>query len=268
MIDFPLNLRDDKEDRTWCSGSELLSLDRFERFWPDVGLVLDNGEAVKSAIRDALRAQYAMEAANRAKWDADPDAPDTFEYTDRMNEFAQTCFRTINETAGTKDAERLATWLTGPALAANKRSGWHRIWGILFYRMGEHDPSTLASHGIPNDTARKLVDIAARFRSEEDAIEKRIEAADLEPLSGWDAVVYEEVRRENPEGSPFIGLSLMLGYLAFERVWAALVRCTPPTYIDALLAWGRADIGPDDKLYEHVTMPNDVREAWQQAWRN
>ena len=74
-------LRDTNEDRAWRKGCLWLSLDRFERFWPDAGLALENGEAVKSAIRGALRFQYAMEAANRAKWDADPDAPDTYEYT-------------------------------------------------------------------------------------------------------------------------------------------------------------------------------------------
>ncbi len=258
MIDFPLNLRDRQENWTWFEGRQWLSLDRFERFLPDVGLVLGNVDAVKSAVRAELRAKYAKDA----------EEGDDLDYMDFLEDLAKTCFRTINETAGTKDAEHLAAWLTGPVLAGNTRSGWHRMWGILLYRMGDDDPSTLVAHGIPNDMARNIREIAARFRREDDANEERIEAADLEPLSGWDAVVYEEIRRENPEGSPFVGLSLLLGYLAFERAWAEVMRCTPPTYIDALLAWGRANIGPDDRLYEHVTIPEDVRAAWQQAWRN
>jgi hypothetical protein len=69
------------------------------------------------------------------------------------------------------------------------------------------------------------------------------------------------------QGSPFVGLSLLLGYLAFELTWAEVVRCTRPTDIDALIKWGRAfhkaHNWPDD-----VAIPNDVRAAWHQAWRN
>lgn len=258
MIDFPLNLRDQKEYWTWFQGRQWLSLDRFERFWPDVGLVLDNGEAVKSAVRAELRAKYADDAKEG----------DDLNYMEFLEDLAKTCFRTINEAAGTKDAERVAAWLTGPVLAGNKESGWHRMWSILLYRLGDDHPRTLVAHGIPGDTARKIIGIAARFRSEDDANEERIEATDLEPLEGWDAVVYEVIRRETPDGSPFVGLYLLLRYLAFDRAWAEVMRCLQPAYIDALLQWGRASIGPEDQLYEHVTMPDDVRAAWHQAWRN
>jgi hypothetical protein len=258
MIDFPLNLSDRKEYWTWFEGRQWLSLDRFERFWTDVGLALENGEAVKYAVRAELRAKYAKDA----------EEGDDLEYMDFLETLAKTCFRTINEMAGPKDAERIAIWLTGPVLAANRESWSHRVWSILLYRLGDDDPHALATHGIPSDTARKIIEIAALFRSKDDANEERIEAADLEPLVGWDAVVYEVIRQETPEGSPFVGLSLLLRYLAFERAWEEVVRCTPPTYIEALIRWGRANIGPEDELYEHVTIPDDIRAAWHQAWRN
>lgn len=264
MIDFPLNLSDDKEHRAWYEGNEWLSLDRFDRFLPDAGLVLENGVAVKSAMRTALMAKYAMDAANRAKWDADPDAPDTYEYTDRMNEFARTCFRTINETAGTKDAARVAAWLKGPVLAANQEAQWHHGWRILLYRLASNVPRTLMSHGIPNSSAHKLVEIGKHYRDEVEAIEKRVEAANLEPRVGWDLVVYEDYWRENPEGSPLGGLETFLWCQLFDRAWPEVMRCLPPAYIDALIQWGIAEYGPGSV----VTIPDDIRAAWHQAWAN
>src|SRR5262245_1177577 len=125
MIDFPLNLSDEKEYWAWFKGGLWLSLDRFERFWPDVGLVLSNGEAVKAAVRAALGAQYAIDAASRARYAMDPDAPGDLDYMDRLKELARTCFRTLAETAGTHDAECVAGWLTGPLLETSKEAPWH-----------------------------------------------------------------------------------------------------------------------------------------------
>lgn len=258
MVDFPLNLRDDKEDWTWFKSREWLSLDRFERFLPDVGLALENHEAVKSAVRAELRAKYAKDA----------EEGDDLDYMDFLEDLARTCFRTINETAGTKDAERVAAWLTKTVLPANKEAPWHDSWSALVYRMGNKDPRTLASYGIPSSTAQKLVEIGKRYRDEIDGIDERIEAADLEPRVGWDLVVYEDYWRENPEGSPIKGLTLLLRYLCFDRTWLEVQRCTHPAYIDALIRWGTAEYGPDNIVHEQVALPDDVRAAWQQLWAN
>jgi len=258
MIEFPLNLLDRKEDFTWYEGSQWLSLDRFERFWPDAGLTLSNGEAVKSAVRAALRAKYAKDA----------EEGDDLDYMDFLKDLAKTCFRTIYETAGTKDAERVAAWLTGPVLAANKEAHWHNSWRALLYRMGNKDPRMLVSHGIPSSTAHKLVEIGKRFRVKFDAIDERLEAADLEPRVGWDLVVYENIWLENSEGSPLLGASLLLRYRCFDRIWPEVLRCTNPAYIDAMIQWGTAEFGPNNVIHEQVTLPDDVRAAWHQAWRN
>ncbi|MBK9262642.1 MAG: hypothetical protein IPM54_22910 [Polyangiaceae bacterium] len=262
MIDFPLSLRDENERWTWLKGSLWLSLDQFERFWPDVGLTLENGEAVKSAVRDALRVQYAINAANRARWAADPNSPDELDETAPVEELAKTCFRTLTETAGTEDTERVAAWLTGPVLAANKEAPWHCTWSILLFRMGEEDPRTLMSHGISGDTARKLIEIAARFRSEVDTIEDRIEAAEQEPLSDWDAIAYADYQWDSAGVYPLSGLRSLFKYLAFDRAWAEVLRCTRPADINSLIQWGRANLGPNSDLYEHATIPDDVRSAW------
>ncbi len=263
MIDFPLNLLDKQESWTWLKGSMWLSLDQVERFWPDVGLTIENVEAVKSAVRSALRVEYAINAANHARWAADPNTPDELIETVPAEELAKTCFHTMAETAGPQDAARVAAWLTGPVLAANTDSGWHWLWKMLLFRMGEDEPRELVSHGIPSNAARKLVDIAVRHRSEVDAIEDRIDAAQQEPLSEWDAIVYE-----NYEWDPLGGLESVFRYLSFDRKWPEVMRCLEPAYIDALIRWGRANVGIKSELYEHVTIPNDVRAAWHQMWLN
>jgi len=269
MIDFPLNLRDDKERWAWFEGSLWLSLDRFERFWPDVGLTLSNGKAVKSAVRNVLRVQYAIDAANRARWAADPDAPDEIEGTVSTEELAKTCFRTLTETAGTQDTERVAAWLTGPVLGELKEALWHKTWRSLLYRMAEDDPSNLASvYGIPGDTAQKLIDIALRYKSEDDVNLERVEAAEREPLSGWDAVAYADYRWDDTELRPLGGVWLLLRYIGFDRAWAEVVRCTCPADIDALIQWGLTTLGPNRHPYEQAAIPDDVRAAWHQAWRN
>jgi hypothetical protein len=258
MIDFPLNLRNDKEYWTWYEGRQWLSLDRFERFWAESGLVLDNGEAVKSAVRAELRAKYAQDA----KEDED------LHYMEFLEKLAKTTFRTINETAGIKDAERIAAWLKGPLLAANKEARWHDSWSTLLYRLASNPPRTLMSHGIPNSCAHKLVEIGKHYRDEDEAIKERVEAADLEPRVGWDLVVYEDYWRENPEGSPLGGLKTFLWCQLFDRTWPEVMRCLPPNYIDALIRWGIAEYGPDLVIYKQVELPNDIRAAWHQAWRN
>ena len=263
MIDFPLNLRDENEGRAWYEGSLWLGLDQFERFWEDVGPVVENREAVKSAVRDALRVQYAINAANHAKWAADPNTPDELTEDVPTEELAKTCFGTMAETAGTQDAERVAAWLTGSVLAANKESGWHYIWNMLLYRMGEDAPRKLVSHGIPSNIAEKLVAIAVRHRSEVDAIEDRIDAVEQEPYSEWDIIAYDD-----HQWNALSGLRSLFKYISFERKWPEVMRCLEPAYIDALIRWGRANVGPKDELYERVTIPDDVRAAWHQAWRN
>lgn len=263
MIDFPLNLKDEKENYTWVKGSLWLGLDHFELFWDDVGPVVENRKAVKSAVRNALRVQYTINARNRARWDADPNSSDELDEDIPYEELATTCFRTINETAGTNDAERVAVWLTKAVYAAENESGWHYLWNMLLYRLGEVRPSTLASHGIPIDTAQKLVKIAVRHRSEVDAIEDRIEAVQQEPHSEWDIMAYDD-----HQANALSGIRCLFKYVSFDKKWPEVMRCLPPAYIDALIRWGRANVGPNDPSYDHVTIPDDIRAAWHQAWAN
>jgi len=268
MVDFPLNLSNEKESRAWRKGSLWLGLDQFERFRLDVGLVVDSVEAVKLAVRSVLRVEYTINAANRAKWAVDPNTPDELTEDIPYEELAKTCFRTMSEMAGIHDTARVAAWLTGPVLASITKSLWPYLWKMLLYRLGEVKPGTLASHGVPMDNAQKLVKIAIRHRSEVDAIEERIEAAQEEPLSEWDAIAYADYRWDGLVSYPFSGLGSVFGYASFDRKWPEVMRCLPPTYIDALIRWGRANVGPNDPSYDHVTIPDDVRAAWHQAWRN
>jgi hypothetical protein len=263
MIHFPLDLDDSNGYHAWTTASVWLSLDRFERFWPDVGLTLSNGNAAKSAARSALRAHYALDAANRARYTLDPEAEDDLDYVNRIEELAEAFLRSIHEAAGAQDAECVARWLTGPMLAAIKEPPWHHAWRLLLYRMPEEGTSTLSSrYGIPGDTARRIVEIAARFRGEVDANDERIQAADLEPLSGWDAVAYAEYRREASILSPLDGLGLHLRYICFDRAWAEVVRCTRPADIDALILWGRAYIEPKIGHPEHeAIIPEHARNT-------
>lgn len=273
MIDFPLNLRNSDEDRAWATASVWLSLDRFERFWPDVGLTLSNGAAVKSAVRHVLCIQYAIDTAWRANYYDDPDAPEDLEAPDPKKDLPQLCFRRINETAGAQDAECIARWLTGPVLGAKKEWTydpwymWHNAWSGLLYQLGDEDPNLFAyRYGISPNIARRIVEIAARYRSDDDANLKRIEAADQEPLAGWDAIAYSDYRWETKELSPLDGLSVHLGYICFERAWPKIMRCTPPTDIDALVKWGRANLSRDNYYRDYVAIPDDVRATWHQAW--
>ncbi len=263
MIDFPLNLDDKEEYQAWYEGSLWLGLDKFEGFWEDVGPVVENREAVKSAVRDALRVQYTINAANHARWAADPNSPDELNETFSVEELAKTCFCTMAERAGPQDAARVAAWLKGPVIAANTESGWHYLWNMLLFRMGEDDPRKLVSHGIPSNTARKLVAIAVRHRSEVDAIDDRIDAVQQEPYSEWDIIAYDD-----HQANALSGLWRLFKYLSFDRKWLEVMRCLEPAYIDALIRWGRANVGPKDPSYEHVTIPDDVRAAWHQAWLN
>lgn len=275
MVDFPLNLLDANERSAWNEGRLWLSLDRFERFWPDVGLTLTNGEAIKSAVRDVLRVQFAVDAEWRAAYLADPDAPEDLEAPDLTKDLGHTFFRQINETAGTLDAECVARWLKGPVLFSIKdplwkeHHPWHSIWRDLLYHLGAENPNKLTSvHGIPSGAARQIVEIAAAYRSEDLTIGERIKAADQEPLIGWDAIAYADYRWETQELSPLDGLSTHLSCISFDRFWPKIVRCTQPAHIDALIQWGRARTGVESVLYECVAFPDDIRAAWHQAWRN
>ncbi|HRI68522.1 MAG TPA: hypothetical protein PK156_30040, partial [Polyangium sp.] len=225
--------------------------------------VVDNRESVKSAVREALRVQYTINAANHATWEADPNIPDELIEDVPVEETAKTCFRLINERAGTNDAKSIAAWLTGSVLAADTDSGWHYLWKMLLYRMAGDQPRKLMSHGIPSNTARKLVEIALRHRSEAEALEDRVDAAEQEPYSAWDILAYEDY-----QGNALRGITRVFKYLSFDRKWPEVVRCLEPKYIDALIRWGRANVGPKDPSYDYVTIPDDVRAAWHQAWRN
>jgi hypothetical protein len=105
------------------------------------------------------------------------------------------------------------------------------------------------------------------FKNEVDTMKERVEAADQEPLSGWDAVAYADYRWENQELSPLDGLGLHLRYICFDRKWSEVVRCTRPSDIDALIHWGSAFLRARNRPYD-ATIPDDVRAAWHQAWRN
>jgi hypothetical protein len=263
MIELPLKFCNWDEYWAWSQGSLWLSLDRFERFWPDAGLAFSNGEAVKSAIREALRAKYAMDAADRARWAADPDAEDDMDYSDHAH--AEACLRSIAETAGTEDAERVVAWITGPVLAQRNDPAWRRRWRAILYHLWEDDPDTVASrHGISSDTARRIGEISARFKSESDAYDERIDEAKQEPLSGWDAIAYQEYRREDSEWDPLTGVGLYLWYITFDRAWAEVRRRTRPDEIDGLIRWGRARVRElvEPEYEEQVILPEDVRRAW------
>jgi hypothetical protein len=158
--------------------------------------------------------------------------------------------------------------LKGPVLAANPEAQWHASWSTLLYRLASNPPRTLMSHGIPDSCAHKLVEIGKHNRAEVEAIDERVEAAHLEPRVGWDLVVYANIWLENPEGSPLVGLETFLRCQLSDRTWPEVMRCLPPTHIDALIRWGIAEYGPDLVIHKQVELPDDVRAAWHQAWRN
>ena len=233
--------------------------------------MLVNRPEVKSAIRGALRVEYAINADFRARFAADPDCEDDLYHIDRLQALAKVCFRQLNETAGTQDAECIARWLTGPVLGAatdpnwEDQPKWHYAWTRLFYRLGDEDPNLLAStYEIPDKTARRIIEIAAHFVSEVRANSERVEAADHDPLSGWDAIAYADYRWECTELSPLDGLGGHLRYISFDRAWADVIRCTRPSDLHALIQWGRAHAAARkaDLIFdEEVNIPNDVRAA-------
>lgn len=271
MIEFPLNLRDDKEYWAWFTGSVWLSLDRFERFWPDVGLMLSNRAAVKSAVRHVLCIRYAIDTQWRASYLDDPDAPEDLQAPDPKEGLPQLFFRRLNETAGPQDAGCVARWLKGPVLGAinehsQKHDPWHYTWHRLFYRLGQENPNTLANrYGILEGTAKQLVDIVTACCSELEAMEERVEAADQEPLTGWDAIAYADYRWDSHIVSPLDGLRGHIRYAFFDRSWAKILRCTRATDLDGLIQWGRAHAAAafSDSIQDaDVIIPDDVRAGW------
>lgn len=270
MIDFPFKFSNRNENRAWSNGCLWLSLDRFERFWPDVGLTFSNGAAVKTAVRGALRVEYAVMAEFRARFSADPDCEDDLYHTDRFEALARVCFRSIIETAGAHDADCIARWLVGPVYRvvseyAVDQHPWYRTWCNLLYGLRTEDPDLLASsYGIDSHTAQRIVAIAAHFESEDAANRARVEEADQEPLQGWDAIAYADYRWESPEPSPLDGLGRHLRYVSFDRAWAEILSCTHPTDIDALVNWGRGCVATRMSGVEEqdAIIPDDVRATW------
>jgi hypothetical protein len=208
-----------------------LSLDRFERFWPDVGLSFANSEAAKSVARTALLRKRAMDAEDE----------DELDHGDRLEELADAFLCEVAETCGNASTELLVAWIKGPVVASTTEPLWHATWSTLLYRMPAHDPALIASgYGIPYETTVRLFEIARRYVAEHDALDKRVEAADEEPLSGWDADAYADYRVDGPILSPLDGLRTHLYYLRFDAAWSKILRLTTPADLDALVRWGRA----------------------------
>lgn len=251
--------------RAWSDGSLWLSLDRFERFWPDVGLTLSNGEAVKAAVREALRTKYAMDAAHRERAAVNPNAPVDMVYRNRIQTLPKGCITNIAETAGMQDAECVARWILGPVHKAVKGSSGSLHWSAMFYHLSKEEPEMLGSrYKVASDNARKIINIAARHRSEIDVIKERTEAADREPLAGWDAVAYADYRRETPEASPLIGVRLYLTRVSFDRAWNDIIGSTIQADRDALVRWNldfrtKHDLQIPDYA---AIIPDDVRGPW------
>ncbi|WP_437609342.1 hypothetical protein WMF20_50080 [Sorangium sp. So ce834] len=226
------NLRGLDTFAVWCRGILWLSLDRFERFWPDLGLSFPDAEGAKAAARAALLEKRALDAADN----------DDLDYSGRLDVVADTLVRTIAETCGPTSAARFVAWVRGPVVASAKEPLWHDTWSTLLYRMPTHDPALIASgYGIPYETMERLFEIAKRYVAEHDALDMRVEAADEEPLSGWDADAYADYRIDSgPVLSPLDGLRAHLYFLRFDDAWSEILRITRPQDIDALVRWGRA----------------------------
>ncbi|MGK3962600.1 hypothetical protein WMF38_00225 [Sorangium sp. So ce118] len=231
MAHEPLDLRRLDNFTVWHNGILWLSLDRFERFWPDVGLSFPDAEVAKAAARAALLEKRALEASEG----------DDLDHVDRLDTLADALVRTIAGACGPTSAGRFVAWLRGPVMASAKEPVWHRTWRILLYRVPEHDPTLIASsYGIPHETTARLFEIAKRYAADDDAIDMRVEAAEGAPLAGWDADAYADYRVEGPELSPLDGLRTHLSCLRFDEAWSEILRLTSPQDIDALVRWGRA----------------------------
>jgi len=251
--------------RAWSDGSLWLSLDRFERFWPDAGLTLSNGAAVKSAVRAALRTKYAMDAEHRARRAIDPDSPVDMVYRNRIQTLPKGCITNIAETAGAPDAECVARWILGPVHKAVKWPSSSRWWCVPFYHLANEDPDAFASrYKISSETARKIIEISAHFRTYADAIKERTQAADQEPLRDWDAVAYADYRRDTPEASPLIGVRLYLLSVSWDQTWKEVVGCTNETDRTAIGRWGNELSAKHNQQMPdfEAIVPNDVRGPW------
>lgn len=251
--------------RAWSDGSLWLSLDRFERFWPDVGLALENGEAVKSVVREALRTKYAMDAEHRARVALKPSAPVDMVYRNRIQTLPKGCITNMVETAGMQDAESFARWILGPVHSFVKGSSGSLRWSAMLYHLSKEQPDMLVSrYKVAGDTVQQIIHIAARHRSEIDAIKERTEAADRVPLSGWDATAYADYQRATPDASPLIGVRLYLTRVGFDRAWNEVVASTTRADIDVLVRWNldfRREHGEQIPDYAAI-IPDDVRGPW------
>lgn len=248
----------------WSDASVWLSLDRFDRFLPDVGLTFVNGAAVKTAVRNALRTKYAMDAEHRARRAINPDAPVDMVYRNRMQTLPKGCITNIAETAGLQDAECFAKWILKPV---HKAINWPHPnhFCAYYYHLAKEEPDAFAlRYKIARDTAHEMIKIVGQFRSETDAIKERTQAADREPLAGWDAIAYAEYRRSTPEASPLIGVRLYLMVTAYHRVSAELHACTVPADIEALQRWIRDfRISHDYSIPdEEDIFPTEVHGPW------
>ena len=251
--------------RAWSDGTLWLSLDRFERFWPDAGLMLVNGAAVKSAVRAALRTKYAMDAAHRARQALNPGAPVDKEYRNRIQTLPKGCLTNIAETAGTPDAECIARWILGPVHQFVKWPHSSQVWSVLMYHLSKEDPNALVSqYKLSLEKARKIVEIYAHFRRHADAIKERMQAADREPLTDWDAVAYADYRRGTPEASPLVGARECLFSAAAARAGEEENAFTDRADSEAIVKWANDFSRKHDNQipdFEDI-IPANLRGPW------
>ncbi len=141
-----LDLLDLDVSYAYTHAVRLLSLDRVTPFWPDLGLRIDDIEAVKTAARRCVRAEIAIEALDDEERD----------YERMIAVHIAAFLAEVERSQGTAAAAQIRAWIEERYFVLDRLPDWRTMWQVLVVWLSRRKEHRVARFGLPLDKITKL----------------------------------------------------------------------------------------------------------------
>lgn len=218
-------LKGTREDSRWNPLFMLLSMERVEPFFAEMGLDLPNLQAVRECARRLIK-EYNDGSGNASWYEA----------------LLQRTFECISQTAGEEAAGLLYRWAVIQFPYHSDQYYAAHAWERLLRWLGGIHKGKVLPLALPEDKLVRIKKaVIEQFGDDYRDLRDRIRQVDQQPALGWEEYLYRIYREGGPSDvSPLDILLDAISHYRFTNVWSIVKSILTAGEMQVLLDWGRA----------------------------
>jgi hypothetical protein len=223
------DIKDLNDGARWHLISVLLSMEKTNPFWPEMGLKLQHA--------DRLR-EIAQEFVAKYRWIENLPEEPSLQKLNQFREILNKMFESIVAEVGEDEALRLFEWGKNTFQYGTELGSQLFIWHLLFKRLiGQGDLSyDLVPPNLPPNILEQIRNLITKHFAGVNSLYLRIKTVEEKPHTPWEEQIYASYGKDM---SPMDWVEETIRFVRTRDAWIEITQILGIQQIDALAAWAK-----------------------------